>query len=136
MTNVKKGRGSSQDMVDSSAGYCEQPEKETVTLLKCDERRLPNSNKCNDKQTNDGDVAFDKHRNNCDSLREKKAANTDEIVGVNNSGDNRPTDKNHGDDLFGDDLDEDPYTELQSYLEKVKVSFSHNHLILQTNNTT
>lgn len=117
-------------MVDSNntgVGYCiQRPEEETVMLLKNDEQRLPNSNKCHGNQINGKEcVTFDKHRNNCDSLRWKNVTNGDEDVGVNNNNHikngiqtyRKPAD----DDLFDD---EDPYAELQSYLEKVKVSIS------------
>ncbi|XP_055304722.1 uncharacterized protein LOC129569659 isoform X4 [Sitodiplosis mosellana] len=120
--------GAGIDMVDSSTGtsYCiQRPEEETVMLLKNDERRLPNSSKRNDKQTNsDATVTFDKHQNNCDNLREKIATNDNKIGGVNSrdgdNGDDTKAPKKTGDDLFADDFDEDPYAELQSYLDKVK----------------
>lgn len=107
-------------MVDSSIGYCiQRPEEETVILLKNDERRLPNSNKRNDKQTNgDANVTYHEHRNNCDNLRDKM--NGDKIDGVDDGDDMAP--KKSGNDIFADDLDEDPYAELQSYLDRVKVS--------------
>lgn len=120
--------GEDIDMVDSGNGadYCmHRPEEETVMLLRNDEQRPPNSNKYNDKQTNgDASVTFDKHRINCDSLHGKNATNGDESDGVNNSGDTnksaaQPLTKS-GDEAFGDE--EDPYAELQSYLDKVKVS--------------
>lgn len=125
-------------MVDSGTniGYCMQrrPEEETVMLLKNDVRRLPNSNKRNDKQINDdnANVTFQKHQNNCDNLREKAATNDDKnsnngaggVNGSNGDGDDKAPNKRAGDDLFADDLDEDPYAELQSYLDRVKVSVS------------
>lgn len=121
--------GAGVDMVDSSpgSGYCMQrPEEEAVMLLKNDEQRLPNSNKRNDKQTNgDANATFDEHRNNCDNLREETATNADKIGGVNSKdgdGDDKKAPPKFNDDLFTDD--EDPYAELQSYLDKVKVSIS------------
>lgn len=136
MHNDKKvNNGEEIDMVDSGNGadyLTHRPEEETVMLLKNDNaRRLPNSNKCNHKQIrNDNDdngshVSNDK-RNNCDKLRETNATKRNEISGVNNSSKDqnvgRTVTKSGSDDLFGDDFDEDPYAELQSYLEKVKVS--------------
>ena len=133
--------GAGVDMVDSStgSGYCiQRPEEEAVMLLKNDEQRLPNSNKRNDKQTNgDANVTFDKHRNNCDNLRKKTATSDDNIGGVNsNDGDDNTAPQKFNDDLFSDD--EDPYAELQSYLDKVKVStpflvtFVHNFMLENT----
>lgn len=120
------------DMVDSSTGadyLRHQPEEETVMLLKNDEQRLPKSNKHTNDDNRDNDGSrhpFDK-RNQCDKLREKNATNCNEISGVKNN-DNiqnvAQTVTKTGDDLFVDDLEEDPYAELQSYLEKVKVSTS------------
>lgn len=136
MHNDKKvNNGEEIDMVDSGNGAAyltHRPEEETVMLLSNDnDRRLPNSNKCNHKQIrNDNDdngsrVPND-NRNNCDKLRETNATKRNEISGVNNGSNNenmgQTVTKSDGDDLFGDDLDEDPYAELQSYLEKVKVS--------------
>lgn len=133
-SDKKVNNGEEIDMVDSSTGadyLRHRPEEETVMLLKNDERRLPNSNKCNNKQANDDNgghdgsrETFDK-RNHCDKLREKNATNSNETIGVNNNGNIQSvaqTVTTAGDDLFVDDLDEDPYAELQSYLEKVKVS--------------
>lgn len=133
-SDKKVNNGEEIDMVDSSTGadyLRHRPEEETVMLLKNDERRLPNSNKCNNKQANDDNgghdgsrATFDK-RNHCDKLREKNATNSNETIGVNNNGNIQSvaqTVTTAGDDLFVDDLDEDPYAELQSYLEKVKVS--------------
>lgn len=98
-------------MVDSSnsVGYSmERPEEETVMVLRNDKQRLPNSN----NSSANGNAAFDKHRSNCDSVRERKATNGDDSTA-------ECVDKIN-DDLFDD---EDPYAELQSYLDKVKVSF-------------
>lgn len=104
------------DMVDSSnssVGYSmERPEKETVMVLKNDKQRLPNPNKSSVRQINtNGNVTFDKHRSNCNSLREKNVTNGD--------GNAAQCMEKTNDDLFDD---EDPYAELQSYLDKVKVS--------------
>lgn len=130
-SDKKANNGAGVDIVDSStgSGYCiQRPEEEAVMLLKNDEQRLPNSNKRSDKQTNgDANVTFDKHRNNCDNLREKTATNDDNIGGVNSNagdGDDNKAPQKFNDGLFTDDFDEDPYAELQSYLDKVKVSIS------------
>lgn len=128
-SNKKAIDGEDIDMVDSSnsgAGCCiHRPEEETVMLLENDKQRLPNSNKYNDKQINDdASVTFDKHRNNCDNIHGSNERNGDESSGVNNSGDTKniaQTPNKTADDLFVDE--EDPYAELQSYLDKVKVSF-------------
>lgn len=116
------------DMVDSStvAEYLRhQPEEETVMLPENNEQRLTNKQTHDDNRHNDGSrLTFDK-RNHCDKLREKNATNVNEISGVNNN-DNiqnaAQTVTTTGDDLLVDDLDEDPYAELQSYLDRVKVS--------------
>lgn len=117
-------------MVDSSIDYCiQRPEEETVMLLKNDERRLPNLNKRNDKQTNsDANVTYHEHRNNCDNLREKIVTNGDKIDGVDDSDEMAP--KKSGNDIFADDFDEDPYAELQSYLDRVKVSIFDTFFII------
>lgn len=111
-------------MVDSGSGdnsVIRRPEEEKVKLLKNKMQRLLNSNTCNsNKQTNNyGDSrTFHKHRKNCDILLEKSATNSDEI-----NGDSRNINQTENeDDLSVDNFDEDPYAELQSYLDKVKVS--------------
>lgn len=123
-----------------------RPEEETVMLLKNDERLLSKSNKRNDKQTNGDGSANDKcinddngnsssghsslrldKRNKDEKLREKSATNNYKFTGLNRSGSSQSipqTMTNTAKDSFVDDLDDDPYAELQSYLEKVKVSFS------------
>lgn len=142
------------DMVDSSGAGVDylmqqRPEEETVTLLKNDERLTlskSNNKHTNVKQTNggySGSVALDE-RNKDEKLREKSATNDDKFTGLNRSGNNSqsttPQTMTHAaaaaKDAFVDDLDDDPYAELQSYLEKVKVSstffisrFSVCHLI-------
>lgn len=112
---VKSDNSAGIDMVDSSnsAGYSmERPEEETVMALKNDKQRLPNANKSNAKQINtNGNGTFDKHRSNCDSVRE--------INATNGNGRAAQCTEKINDDLFDD---EDPYAELQSYLDKVKVS--------------
>lgn len=112
--------GDGTDMVDSGSGdnsVIHRPEEETVKLLKNKMQRSLNSNTCspNKHTNNDGDSrTFDRHRKNCDILREKNATNSDEI-----NGDNKTT--NQTENLV-DNFDDDPYAELQSYLDKVKVS--------------
>lgn len=141
----KVNDGKEIDMVDSSGAGVDylmhRPEEETVMLLKNDERLLSKSNKRNDKQTNcdysggsnsdssnssrnGGGVTLDK-RNKDEKLREKSATNDDKFTGLNRSGNNQsiPQTMTHtAKDSFVDDLDDDPYAELQSYLDKVKVS--------------
>lgn len=140
-SDKKVNDGEEIDMVDSSGAGVDylmhRPEEETVMLLKNDERLLSKSNKRNDKQTNgdygggSGDsnsssVTLDK-RNKDEKLREKSATNDDKFTGLNRSGNNQsksiPQTMTHtAKDTLVDDLDDDPYAELQSYLEKVKVS--------------
>lgn len=129
------------DMVDSSGAGVDylmqqRPEEETVTLFKNDERLTlskSNNKHTNAKQTNggySGSVALDE-RNKDEKLREKSATNDDKFTGLNRSGNSNsqstiPQTMTHAaaaaKDAFVDDLDDDPYAELQSYLEKVKVS--------------
>lgn len=137
-SDKKVNDGEEIDMVDSSGAGVDylmhRPEEETVTLLKNDERLtlLKSNNKhTNEKQTN-GDysgssVTLDR-RNKDEKLREKSATNDDKFTGLNRSGNNNqstiPQTMTHtaaAKDSFVDDLDDDPYAELQSYLEKVKV---------------
>lgn len=120
----KESKTNAIDMVDSGIGAVrcmQQPEQETVILMKNNEQRPSKLNKCNDKQTNNGENnVFDEHRHNCDNLRLKNASN-DDTNGAANGG----VKMNNGAtmDAYSDGFDEDPYAELESYLEKVKVSF-------------
>lgn len=150
-SDKKVNDGEEIDMVDSGSGgggggagvdyLMHRPEEETVMLLKNDERLLSKSNKRNDKQTNGDGSANDKcinddnghssltldKRNKDEKLREKSATNDDKFTGLNRSGSSQSipqTMTNAAKDSFVDDLDDDPYAELQSYLEKVKVSDS------------
>lgn len=81
-------------------------------LFTNDEQRLPSPN---DNRYN-GSAATDKHRHNCDSLQGVNAMNINDI-------NDAAAPKQPANDLFIDDLDDDPYAELQSYLENVKVSY-------------
>lgn len=125
-TNKKTVETNAIDMVDSGseAIFCvHQPEQETVISMKTNEQPKPKLNKCNDKQTNiannsENNVFDNKHRNNCDNLREINATNDDKN-GVINGADKM----NVGATSEFDGFDDDPYAELQSYLEKVKVSY-------------
>lgn len=139
-SDKKVNDGEEIDMVDSSGAgvdyLMQRPEEETVTLLKNDERLTlskSNNKHTNAKQTNgdySGSVALDK-RNKDEKLREKSATNDDKFTGLSRSGNSNqstiPQTMTHSADAaakdsFVDDLDDDPYAELQSYLEKVKVS--------------
>lgn len=143
-SDKKVNDGEEIDMVDSSGAGVDylmhRPEEETVMLLKNDERLTlskSNDNKQsnNDKQTNGncGSIVGSSSqtpnkRNNDEKLREKSAANDDKFTDLNRSGNNQTTTMTHttaiaAKDSFVDDLDDDPYAELQSYLDKVKVSF-------------
>lgn len=141
-SDKKVNDGEEIDMVDSSGAGVDylmhRPEEETVMLLKNDERLTlskSNNKHNNDKHTNSdyGGVTLDK-RSKDEKLREKSATNDDKFTDLNRSGNNQsiPQTMTHtaataaaaaaAKDSFVDDLDDDPYAELQSYLEKVKVS--------------
>lgn len=114
------------DMVDSgssNSGVCnvQQPETETVISLKNDKQLLPKSNKCNDKQTTSNGaectMPCNEQRANCD----RDGENATRVIIENDA-----TSISNYDDGGNVDLgidDDDPYAELESYLEKVKVSF-------------
>lgn len=118
--------------VDSGTGavcYTQQPEKETIiSMNKIYGRTSSNLKKCtktNDKQitndTNNGEnYVFDKHRNNCDNFFEKCVSSNDMNTMILGSDDKM--NENAVTYLYSDNFDDDPYAELQSYLEKVKVS--------------
>lgn len=147
-SDKKVNDGEEIDMVDSSGAGVDylmhRPEEETVTQLKNDERLMlskSNSKHTNEQQTNgdsSGSVTLDK-RNKDEKLREKSATNDDKFTGLKHSGSSNQsttpqTMTHHADaditaataavakDPLIDDLDDDPYAELQSYLDKVKVS--------------
>lgn len=113
------------DMVDSSNGVIcnvQQPETETVIPMKNDKQLPPNSNKCieNQRQTNNGvECAIPcnqrpQQRPNCDRKNIASPAIEHDANSVNNCKIN-VSNVNSG-------LDEDdPYAELESYLEQVKV---------------
>lgn len=141
-SDKKVNDGEEIDMVDSSGAGVDylmhRPEEETVMLLKNDEQLTlskSNNKHNNDKHTTSdcggngsGSVTLDK-RSKDEKLREKSATNDDKFTDLNRSGNNQsiPQTMTHTNaaaakDSFVDDLDDDPYAELQSYLEKVKVS--------------
>lgn len=124
------------DTVDSSIGavcYTQQPEKETViSMNKTNERTSSNLNKytnnqdkqiANDTNKNGENDVFDKHRNICDNFVEKCGASNNDMNGYNKGGDGDKMNDSAVSDMYSDNFEDDPYAELQSYLEKVKVSF-------------
>lgn len=114
-------------MVDSGNNVScnHQPEKETVMLVDNSKQSQQNHNKLNDKQANITETQMSgKQLNNCDNLRAKNPSN--ENIEINYDDGDVSCDSKRMQtiavDAFSDDLDEDPYAELQSYLDKVKVS--------------
>lgn len=125
------------DTIDSGIGaVCctKQPEQETViSMNKTNERTSSNLNKLtnnqdkkkitNDTNKNGENDLFDKHRKNCDNFDKKCGASNNVINGnINGDGNGDKMNDSAVSDLFSDHFDDDPYAELQSYLEKVKVS--------------
>lgn len=86
----------------------------------------PNNLKEQFKQTNNQHTKlYDKRQNNCDNLRidETEGNPTQNQMCTNvNSNYNRQQTLQRISNIFNDDSDDDPYAELESYLEKVKVS--------------
>lgn len=106
----------------------QQPEKETVTTMKSNKQIQHNPNNINEqfKQTNNQHTKlYDKRQNNCDNLRidESEGNPRQHQMRTNvNSNYNRQQTLQSASNAFNDDSDDDPYAELESYLEKVKVS--------------
>lgn len=144
--NVKLKPPNAIDTVDSGTGavyYTQQPERETViSMNKTNERTSSNLNKytnnqdkriTNDTNKNGENDVVDKYRNNCDNFVEKYGASNNDINGNSNGDGDGGSDKMNDSavsDMYSDNFDDDPYAELQSYLEKVKVSFFYSSFFL------
>lgn len=114
--------------INNNSNSQQQPEKETVTTMNSNKQMQRNPNNANEqfKQTNNQHTKlYDKRQNNCDNLRidETEENSTQNQMRTNvNSNYNRQQTLQRVSNTFNDDSDDDPYAELESYLEKVKVS--------------